>query len=286
MSLSTRKTETAILHVTRSGPHPLAPAPCPGAPLDILVTDCVARYWILERPSDLADTADLGRLAAERFTAIYGDDPADWVIRVTPSSWAERWLACAIPACYATELPRTAAAEGWQVRQVQSRYLHEFNRCCRHLDADTAFCVATRECTTIGLIAAGTWRGIRVHPPLTLGTAGFGTLLQRDCRQAGLSSGVVHPVIVGPLRERARLAGVVPQDHPFCRLDDFQMTEHVLAQQGLGGHVGQHDDAHITHGDAAQRHGLPRHLLALRHAGRRADGNGPSARQTEPSRQV
>ena len=202
--MSPSRTEAAILHVTRSGPRPLAKAPRPGAPLDILVTDSVARYWILERPAGLAGTSELDLLAAERFAVLYGDDPADWAIRVDPSPWTDRWLACAIPVRYATELPQSAAAEGWRVRQVQSRYIREFNRCCRHLDADTAFCIAARECTTIGLITKGKWRGIRVHPPLTRSTASFSTLLQRDCRQAGLSTETVRPVVVGSLRERAR----------------------------------------------------------------------------------
>lgn len=201
--MSLRKTEAAILHVTRSGPRPLQKAPRHGALLDILVTDRVARYWILERPPGLAGTAELDLLAAERFAAIYGDDPADWTIRVDPAPWSERWLACAIPLRYATELPRTAAVEGWRVRQVQSRYIREFNRCCRHLDANTAFCVAARECTTIGLIVQGQWRSIRVHPPLTHSSAGFDTLLQRDCRQADLSTAVLRPVVVGSLRAMA-----------------------------------------------------------------------------------
>jgi len=201
--VSLRKTDAAILHVTRSGPRPLEKAPRRGALLDILVTDSVARYWILERPAGLAGTAELDLLAAERFAALYGDDPADWAIRVDPAPWSKHWLACAIPLRYATELPRSAEAAGWRVRQVQSRYLREFNRCCRHLDANTAFCVAARECTTIGLIVQGQWRGIRVHPPLTHSTAGFDTLLQRDSRQADLPAATLRPVVVGSLRAMA-----------------------------------------------------------------------------------
>lgn len=198
------RTEVATLRVTRSGARPLAEAPRPGAPLDILVSDNVARYWILERPPGLASAAELDQYAAARFAALFGDDPAAWTLRVDPAPQADRWLACAIPAWSADDLPRSAAAHGWRVRRIQSRYIREFNRCCRALDTDTAFCVASVECTTIGLIADGKWRGIRVHPALGRTATSFSTLLQRDCRQAGIAADALRPVVVGSLRERAQ----------------------------------------------------------------------------------
>jgi hypothetical protein len=198
------RTEVATLRVTRGGARPLKDAPRPGTPLDILVSDNVARYWILDRPSGLASTAELDLYAADRFAAIFGDDPAAWTLRVDPAPRADRWLACAIPARFADDLPRSAAAQGWQVRQIQSRFISEFNRCCHALDEDTAFCVASTECTTIGLIVDGRWRSIRVHPPLSRTGASFGTLLQRDCAQAGIAVDSIRPVVVGSLRERAQ----------------------------------------------------------------------------------
>lgn len=202
--MSPSRTKVATLCVSLGGAHPLTDPPHPGAPLDILVSDKVARYWIMERPPELASISELDLYAADRFAAIFGDDPAAWTVRVDPAPRAERWLACAIPTSFADELPRSAAAHGWQVRRVQSRYIREFNRCCRTLDPDTAFCVASRECTTIGLIVAGQWRGVRVHPPLGLTTASFATLLQRDCRQAGVPVDALRTVVVGSLRERAQ----------------------------------------------------------------------------------
>ncbi len=202
--MSRFRTEAATLRVTREGAQPLADAPCPGATLDILVSDNVARYWILERPPGLASAAELDLYAADRFTAIFGDDPAAWSLRVDPAPRADRWLACAIPAHIAETLPESVVARGWRVRRIQSRYIEEFNRCCRSLDTNTAFCVASRECTTIGLIAEGTWRGIRVHPPLNRTAANFRALLQRDCRQAGIKADVLRPVVTGSLSERAQ----------------------------------------------------------------------------------
>lgn len=197
-------TKAAELHVLRSGVEPLRDPPRPGAGLDIVVSDALTRYWILERPAGIAGVAELDLYAAARFADIFGDDPAEWAIRVDPLPGADRWLASAIPALFAVDLPRAAAARGWRVRSIQPRFVREFNRHCRGLRAEAAFCVASQECTTIGLIAAGCWRGIRVHPPLDSGMASFATLLRRDCRQAGMAADGLLPVVVGSLREAAR----------------------------------------------------------------------------------
>lgn len=198
------KAEVHELHVLRQGVAPLENPPQAGTPLDIVVSDALARYWIVERPAGLASAAELDLLAAERFAAIFGDDPAEWALRIDPLPQAERWLACAIPNLFATDLAQAAAVRGWRVRHVQTFFIREFNRHCRALDGDTAFCVASHDSTTIALIAEGVWRGIRVHPPLDRSVANFGALLRRDCRQAGMASDGLLPVVVGSLREAAR----------------------------------------------------------------------------------
>lgn len=204
--MSRYKPETANtteLRVMRSGTEPIPDAPRPGAALDILVSDALTRYWILERPAGLASVEELDQYAAARFNDIFGDDPAEWVIRVDPMPGADRWLACAMPALFAVDLPRAAAERGWRPRHVQPRFVRDFNRHCASLGGDTAFCVASHESTTIGLISEGRWCGIRVHPPLDSATASFGTLLRRDCRQAGMATDGLQPVVVGSLREAA-----------------------------------------------------------------------------------
>lgn len=202
--MSLFKTEVAVLHVLRRGTQPIAEPPTPGAWLDILVSDALSRYWILDRPAGTDSIAELDLYAADRFAEIYGDDPAEWVIRVDPQPRADRWLACAIPILFARELAQSAVARGWRVRHVQARFIREFNAHCRQLGREAVFCVASQESTTIGLIADGRWQGIRVHPPLDRSTASFQTLLRRDSRHAGVSMAGVEPVIVGSLRKAAR----------------------------------------------------------------------------------
>lgn len=194
----------AELRISRQGSAPLPNAPKPGAMLDILISDALTRYWVLVRPAGLASAAELDLYAADRFNAIFGDDPAEWVIRVDPLPRSDRWLACAVPALFAVDLPRTATERGWQVRRVQPRFVRDFNCHCAGLPRDAAFCVASSESTTIGLIADGNWRDIRVHPPLGRTTASFSTLLRRDCQQAGMVADELQPVVVGSLRGSAR----------------------------------------------------------------------------------
>lgn len=195
---------TAQLHVLRSGIQPLENAPDNGALLNILVSDALVRYWIIERPLGLAGGQDLERYAASKFAAVFGDNPSHWVLRVDPLPQAERWLACAVPAIFAIDLPRAVEQKGWTLRSVQPRFVHEYNRHCREIGPDTAFCVASREGTSIGLITEGSWRSIRVHPPLGDSTADFSTLLRRDCCRAGVDLERLQRVVVGSLRDAAR----------------------------------------------------------------------------------
>lgn len=202
--MSLFNTETAEMRISRNGADPLADPPHPGAMLDILVSDALVRYWILERPTGLTSAAELDLYAADRFAEVFGDDPAAWVLRVDPLPQAERWLACAVPAVFAVDVARAAEAKGWRLRSVQPRFVREYNRHCRELGPDAAFCVASSESTTIGLISDGSWRGIRVHPPLAHAETSFGALLRRDCRQAGVAFDVMQPTVVGSLRAAAR----------------------------------------------------------------------------------
>lgn len=202
--MSRFNTDTAELHVMRGGTEEIKDPPRQGAALDILVSDALTRYWILDRPDGLANASELDLYAADRFNTIFGDDPAEWVIRVDPVPRADRWLACAIPTLFAVDLPRAAEARGWRLKSVQSRFVREFNRHCSDLGSAAAFCVASHESTTIGLIDNGKWCGIRVHPPLDRASASFGTLLRRDCRQAGITADGLQPVVVGSLRESAK----------------------------------------------------------------------------------
>lgn len=202
--MSPFRTEVPVWRILRCGPEPVADPPRRDAPIDILVSDALTRYWIVERPAGLASLAELDLHAADRFREIFDDEAEQWVIRVDPQPGASRWLASAIPVLFAQELSQVAAGRGWRVRRVQPRFVREYNAHCGRLAPDAVFCVASRESTTIGLLASGEWHGIRVHPPLDCSTASFRTLLRRDARQAGVPIESLEPVIVGSLCEAAQ----------------------------------------------------------------------------------
>lgn len=202
--MSRFRTETHELRVTRKGVGLIEAAPRAGMPIDILVSDALTRYWIIERPAGLAGAGELDLYAGESFAMLFGDDPSDWSIRIDPVPGATRWLACAIPTLFTADLPRAVAEKGWEPRHIRPRFVRDYNQHCSRLGRDAVFCVASRESTTIGLIESGSWRSIRVHPPLGRDTASFGTLLRRDCRQAGMASDAIRPVVVGSLMDQAR----------------------------------------------------------------------------------
>lgn len=197
------RAEPAELFVPQRGAVPLDAPPRAGAALDICVSDALARYWILDCPAGLASAHELDLYAAERFAAIFGEDPGRWVIRYDPDPASRAWLACALPATVAVDLPRQAAERGWRPLRIQPRFVRAYNRHCRRLERTAAFCLAEADSTTIGLIVDGLWRNVRVHPPLDRSKADFATLLRRDCRQAGVTGSCPPPLIVGPLAEAA-----------------------------------------------------------------------------------
>lgn len=201
--MSRFKPEPCELFVPRRGRPALAAPPRAGAPLDICVSDALTRYWILDCPAGLASARELDLYAAERFAAIFGEDPAQWVVRYDPDPLSRTWLACALPATVAVDLPQQAAERGWRPRRVQPRFVRAYNRHCRRLERTVAFCLAEADSTTIGLIVEGAWRNVRVHPPLDRSRSDFASLLRRDCRQAGLTGECPRPVIVGSLAEWA-----------------------------------------------------------------------------------
>lgn len=195
--------EPVELFVPWRGPVNIDDPPRHGARLDICVSDALARYWILAAPAGLANVRELDLYAAENFAAIFGEDPADWTLRFDPDPRSRAWLACALPKAVSEELPRQAIARGWRIRHVQPQFVRTYNQNCRRLASTAVFCLAAADSTTIGVIVAGCWRNIRVHPPLDRSRADFATLLRRDCRQAGLPDSCPRAVVVGPLSERA-----------------------------------------------------------------------------------
>lgn len=88
--------EPVELHVPRHGRAMIGKPPCSGVPLDICVTDVLTRYWVLECPAGLASAHELDLYAAERYAAIFGEDPAQWVVRYDPDPRSRTWLADAL----------------------------------------------------------------------------------------------------------------------------------------------------------------------------------------------
>ena len=202
--MSRFRTKPPHWHIRRAGTPVLADAPRQGALLDIVAADSLARYWLLQAPEGLASVAELDLYAADRFAAVFGDDPAGWQLRVDPVPGQTTWLACALPVSLTAELPQQAAGKGWQVRHLQPRFVREYNRHCSALKPDTVFCVATSESTTLGLIRSACWASIRVHPPLSRPGIDFATLVRRDAQQAGMVVEGLPCRAVGSLREKAK----------------------------------------------------------------------------------
>ncbi len=202
--MSRFRANRAELYVSRQGGISLGDPPARGDGINFVVSDALARFWIIERLPGLSSYTELERYAARQFQQIFGDDPASWIIRIDPAPFTKQWLVCALPAEIAIDLPRKAEEKGWQVRGLLPHFISEYNAHCDSLKSEAAFCLASQEATTIGMVVRGEWKGIRVHPPLYRSKAGFKTLLQRDCLQCGINIDSLKQHVVGPLCEAAR----------------------------------------------------------------------------------
>ena len=201
--MSRFRTNPAERYVSRQGGVALGEPSVRGAAMNLVVSDALARFWIVERLPGLSSLAELHRYAALQFQQIFGDDPAAWAIRIDAAPFVKRWLACALPAGLVVDLQRQAKEYDWQIASLQPHFIREYNAHCRHLKGDVAFSVASAETTTIGVAVRGQWCGVRIHPSLERSQAGFKVLLQRDCLQYGVRVGALQPYLVGPLSEVA-----------------------------------------------------------------------------------
>lgn len=122
------------------------------ARLAVRVADCWLRYWLLELPAGVAGLRDGELLLNARFEALYGQSPADWLIR---ADWqaGKPMLACALP----RSLPQALA--GFRITTLQPALVADWNR--SRLPATGVWCAATGGVLTLLYWQEGVLRCVR-----------------------------------------------------------------------------------------------------------------------------
>ncbi|MFD2366053.1 hypothetical protein [Pseudoduganella sp. GCM10020061] len=97
-------------------------------PVSFVLSNDLVRMWRVAPPHDAARMADLEAAAALRFHSLYGEMPAQWVIR---AGWdaARPFMAAGIPHALLAALTQAADAQGMAVTGIEPHFAVAFNAC-------------------------------------------------------------------------------------------------------------------------------------------------------------
>ncbi|MEO7579210.1 MAG: hypothetical protein ABIT83_16490 [Massilia sp.] len=113
----------------------LAQKLAPGTRLDVRLVDCWSRYFLFETPVGVSGLRDSRLLLDARFEALYGQPPADWLLRADWQAGAPM-LACAVPRAL------EQALAGFRLARLAPATLRSWNRHCATLPATGLWCGA------------------------------------------------------------------------------------------------------------------------------------------------
>lgn len=202
-ALRTGLPESTAIDALRQDLQQLASsAPGTTQDLDISISDGIARSWIVERVPGLASPEEAETLALDQMQQIYGDHPEAlerWAIRLDATPFVSRWPAIALPSELVACLHELADAQGWRIKQLQTRFVASYNALPGkpfRRAGQAIYALTAADGLTIGIRRRNEWLALRTHPSLSqLGTE-LEIMLQRDCAIAGLrlEDCTVHPM--------------------------------------------------------------------------------------------
>ena len=132
-----------------------------GAPCNVVLSDRLVHYVVIERPEGVRSSKEL-RLACEaRFQSSFGHPAGEWEIAIDLRPFARRYFACGIARGFVDALRATFAVEG-KLASLRPFLVCELQRRARRLPAECWFVAAAHDCITLVGIAAGECRLARV----------------------------------------------------------------------------------------------------------------------------
>lgn len=159
-----------------------------GTRREVIVSDRLVHYLVLERPQGLRSAAELQIAIEGRFEQMYEIVPSEWIVRYDRRAFARNLVACAMPRDLVEALESTVAKSGI-CSGIRPLLLFTLNRHAASLPNDCWYALAGRAQVAIAWIRAGTCRRIRVLP-LEAPTANLvAELLERERIMAGEAEG-------------------------------------------------------------------------------------------------
>lgn len=167
----------------------------------VIVSDTLARLFVVEPPRNATRPSDCKAAAELRFHALYGDNAATWTLR---ADWDARhpFLACALPCWLLDGLRQAASERKLALTRVQPRFVAQWNRWRRSLKDGAWFGSAHAGTLTLGLVAQGRLLEVR-NLPIPVEAVHDAQWLDKQLARVALRSALAAP-------SRIRLCGTIP----------------------------------------------------------------------------
>ena len=130
-------------------------------PRNVVISDRLVRYVVMERPQGVRSSAEL-RLACEaRFQASFERPAAEWEIKIDAQPFAQHLFACGVSRRLLDAIRTLFAADGSLV-SLQPFLVSELRRLARRLPGECWFIAVARDCVTLAGIRRAECRFTRV----------------------------------------------------------------------------------------------------------------------------
>ena len=169
-------------------------------PRNVVMSDRLVRYMVMERPQGVRSGAEL-RLACEaRFQASFERPAAEWEIAIDARPFARHIFACGVSRRLIDAVRAVFSLEG-SLASLQPFLVCELRRLARRLPGECWFVVVARDCVTLAGIKHGECRVIRV---LTAEQPNLGLIrdaLERETLLTGQLAADAPVLIAGVLQD-------------------------------------------------------------------------------------
>lgn len=132
-------------------------------PLRVVLADALVRSWTVQPPTNASRLQDCEAAAAMRFSAVFGDSPADWLIRADYDA-RHAFLACALPRALLAALQQVWQAQDLHLLSLEPECVALWNHWQRSLPDQAWFGICADDALLLGVVVAGRLQGTRRLP--------------------------------------------------------------------------------------------------------------------------
>ncbi|MTV40556.1 hypothetical protein [Duganella radicis] len=163
----------------------------PRANVELVVSDCYARYQLVPWHSEVKTTAEISALGRACFADVYGSAADNWEIQTDLSGYGIPGVACAIDQALLKELRDIFTEGGMRLDSVRPMFMGMFNRYRKRLGAHALLASIDESRCVLACIKDGKWHSIRSLPCMDMDT-----VLEREILLQGLPHDAVRFVTI------------------------------------------------------------------------------------------